>query len=123
MVVAPDHRRRGVGTAILEGVLAFLEGRGVIAPGAVCDPDGRPLYAGQGFASIGAAPRLSSRAAPCPVTATSSSGSRDSESWTSVAAFDAPRFGGDRALAAADVMLADAARAVITAVRDGSIVG
>jgi GNAT superfamily N-acetyltransferase len=122
MVVVPEHRRQGIGTAILEGILAFLEERGSSRVELSATDLGRPLYARYGFEpDLGGVSAVVSRYAL--------RGDADielrvagPEALASLAEFDAPRFGGDR-VPLLRMMVADRARAVITAVRDGSIVG
>jgi predicted N-acetyltransferase YhbS len=123
MIVAESHRRRGLASQLLGEVLDFLERRGVERVELFATAQGRPLYERFGFAALVPGtmveiPRAASRkaaphseirvAAPVDVPA--------------LAAYDAPRFGGDRrpileaAVAARD-------RPILLAERDGGIVG
>lgn len=122
MVVAPTHRRRGLGSAILEAVTAFLEERGVVRMELYATGEGRPLYARAGFrltnpSAMVRMPRVTE--APPPgfelTTARPADGAE-------LAAFDAPRFGGDRS-AVLQLMLRDTERPLLAARRDARIVG
>lgn len=124
MVVAAGHRRRGVGSRILESVLAFLEARGCVSLELYATGDGRPLYQRYGFEP--SAPTMMATL-PTPIAARLPSdgvsldrgGTRD---LPAVTHYDAPRFGADRApiLAAA---LDDPDRPVVLARRVGSLAG
>lgn len=97
MVVADGQRRRGIGSAILDTVEAFLTDAGCIRLELNATADGRPLYERHGFASIGAShvarvPRGTNLAHVPSISVSNVSGA-DVER---VAAFDLPRFGGDR---------------------------
>ncbi len=61
MITATDHRRRGIGSAILEAVTEFLEGAGCVRLELNATSDGRPLYERHGFRSVGTASRLTCR--------------------------------------------------------------
>jgi ribosomal protein S18 acetylase RimI-like enzyme len=49
VLVDVEHRRRGIGRALLMHALAYLERRGVRTIALDATPDGRPLYASLGF--------------------------------------------------------------------------
>jgi predicted N-acetyltransferase YhbS len=125
MIVAESHRRRGLASQLLGEVLHFLEGRGVERVELFATAQGRPLYEGFGFAALVPGTMVEiARAA-----ARTAAGARRSEvrvaapvDVSALAAYDAPRFGGDRRpiLAAA---VADPDRPVLLAERDGGIVG
>ena len=96
MVVVDDFRRRGVGTAILDSVVEWLERAGCTRLELNATPDGSLLYARHGFVSRGI-----SRFARVPRAAVAARHDarvrpmrRDDQA--NLAAFDAPRFGGDR---------------------------
>ena len=97
MIVAEAHRRRGVGSAILEDVTAFLEGAGCTRLELNATSDGRPLYERHGFRSRGrsATARIGRDLElghdPDVTTREASHGDLDG-----LAAHDRPRFGGDR---------------------------
>lgn len=125
MVVAPSRRREGIGSAILREVLGFLDDRGVERTELFATDAGRPLYERHGFSSI-----RPGRLAEIPAAALSRL--REDRDTTvrpalhadlaALAAYDGPRFGGDRTpiLRAA---LADPERSTILAAREGVIVG
>ncbi|MEO8246851.1 MAG: GNAT family N-acetyltransferase [Chloroflexota bacterium] len=125
MVVAPSRRREGIGSAILGEVLGFLDERGVERVELFATPAGRPLYERHGFtgqepgtlAEIPVAAGALLREEGHTVVHTS-----EPAALARLAAYDGPRFGGDRSpiLAAA---LADPARSTIVATRVGVLVG
>jgi predicted N-acetyltransferase YhbS len=53
MAVHPQAQRRGVGKALLEHALAWLDGRGVACAILDATEDGAPLYRGLGFVEVG----------------------------------------------------------------------
>ncbi|HEX7195297.1 MAG TPA: GNAT family N-acetyltransferase [Candidatus Limnocylindria bacterium] len=119
MVVDAAHRRRGIGEAILQAVISFLEERGVVRIELYATSEGRPLYERSGFTSAGPSvvarlPRRSEwPAAHGPIREAAS------EDAAKLAAYDAPRFGGDRGPLLRR-MLADPERPVLVAHgRDG----
>lgn len=122
MIVDEGHRRRGIGSAILESVIEFLTARGVGRLELNATPDGRPLYARHGFEQIG--PSTMARV-PRGI-AQVADGIELSRAGPAVladlVAYDAPRFGGDRGVVLGR-MLADPDRPLIVARRDGEIVG
>ncbi|MGH2402178.1 MAG: GNAT family N-acetyltransferase [Candidatus Limnocylindria bacterium] len=96
MVVDAEHRRQGIGAAVLQAVIGFLEGSGVVRLELYATNDGRPLYERHGFQTSGSSlfasvPRGS--LAPADRGPVSEAEPRDAPE---VAAYDAPRFGGDR---------------------------
>ena len=118
MIVGEEHRGRGVGSAVLEAVIDFLDGRGCRRLELFATPAGRPLYARHGFeltdpSAMVAVPRDAVPAAPAEVhigEATDLDALRD---------YDAPRFGGDRGSLLA-MMHADRQRPLLVArSRDG----
>ena len=125
MVVAASRRREGIGSTILRTVLVFLEERGVERVELFATADGRPLYERHGFAGV--EPGM---LAEIPVAARSLLAEDGEvevrrarpEDLAAMAAYDAPRFGGDRSplLGAA---LADLDRATLVALRGGGLVG
>jgi GNAT superfamily N-acetyltransferase len=117
MVTAPDQRRRGIGRAILDRVLEFLDERGVRQAELYATAEGKHLYAAAGFADAGT--NLSVRIPRHPARTDGVDLVRaTSVDLAELAAYDAPRFAGDRSelLAAA---IADEQRAVLVA-REGS---
>ena len=122
MVVAETYRRRGIGRAILERVLAFLtDERGCDVLELSATSMGRPLYERYGFEPAGSSAMVTiSRAAVVGRSDGVKPGGRSD--LEDLAAYDSQRFGGDRRaiLAAA---LDDDERPVIVARRDGRAVG
>jgi ribosomal protein S18 acetylase RimI-like enzyme len=123
MIVAESHRRRGVGSAILEAVTAYLEGDGCTRLELNATSEGRPLYERHGFASIG---RSSTARLPRalelsrdPAVSIRQAGHADLDQ---LAVYDLPRFGGDRRELLA-MLLGDAAARVLLAERDRELVG
>jgi GNAT superfamily N-acetyltransferase len=130
MVVAAEHRRRGLGAAILERVMDFLEDeRSCTTLELTATQAGRPLYARYGFGVVGATAR-----AEIPASAASALGKADAirgptrspveattEDLEELTAYDATRFGGDRGpnLAAA---IDDRGRAVLVQRRGGGAI-
>ena len=123
MVVAEAHRRRGVGTAILDDVAGWLESAGCTRLELNATDDGQHLYARHGFASRGwsAVTRVprSTTLSGDPTVRTRPATPDDLDA---VVAYDAPRFGGDRRPVLA-LLLADPACRAALAERDGAIVG
>lgn len=97
MVVAERHRRRGVGSAILDAVVDRLTALGCDRLELNATEEGRPLYERHGFASRGVsvAAAMSRRALRRlgPVHPVREAGPDEIER---IVAYDAPRFGGDR---------------------------
>jgi GNAT superfamily N-acetyltransferase len=123
MIVDPSHRRRGIGAAILEAVVHFLDERGCTRLELSATDEGRPLYEKHGFTL--AAPGVS---AVVPRQAREDDGGAAEltdagpTSLAELAAYDAPRFGGDRGPLIAS-MLADTARPLVVARRKGAVAG
>jgi GNAT superfamily N-acetyltransferase len=123
MVVAEAHRRRGVGTAILDDVAGWLEAAGCTRLELNATEDGQHLYARHGFASRGWS--TSSRVPrSTPLHGNSSVQTRTAtpDDLDAVVAYDAPRFGGDRRPVLA-LLLADPACRSAVAERNGTIAG
>ena len=123
MIVAASHRRRGVGAAILEAVTRFLEGAGCRRLELNATAEGRPLYERHGFRSIGRS-STTQVAAGTSLARDPSVSTRRAEpgDLDAIAAYDRPRFGGDRrALLAA--LLADDAATFLLAERNGTPAG
>jgi GNAT superfamily N-acetyltransferase len=123
MIVDPAHRRRGIGGAILDAVLEFLDARGSTRLELSATDDGRPLYARAGFTP--AEPGIS---ALLPrISAVEDGDGADlsdaaPDALGELAAYDTPRFGGDRSPLLA-TMLADLERPLVVARQAGAIVG
>jgi GNAT superfamily N-acetyltransferase len=123
MVVVAEHRRRGLGRAILEQIIEFLEGERRCTQLELTATDaGTPLYARHGFAPAGATAdaRLPVDGASAP--ATDEVRRATSDDLAEIVAYDTERFGGDRSpiLAAA---IDDKARPMLLNRREGSLVG
>lgn len=123
MVVADTHRRRGLGGAILDEVLGFLESAGCRGLELFATPAGRPLYASRGFRLEGEmASALVDGAVPLePDPQITVRGAMPGD-LDRVATWDAERFGGTRRtlLAAA---IGDPARPLLVAEREGGVRG
>lgn len=122
MVVDPAHRRRGLGAAILEAVMAFLAARGCERLELSATALGRPLYRRFGFVPARrglsvVVPRL-----PVATAAAAGLGEAGPSAAAEVRRFDTPRFGGDRGTLVAR-MLADADRPVLVARTAGRLAG
>lgn len=124
MVVAAPHRRRGIGSAILGAVLQFLEEAGCTRLELYATTDGRPLYAAHGFgpadpSAMGRIPRSVAFGADPAVRVSEAA----PDLLDALAAYDAPRFGGNRRRLLA-MMLSDADRPLLVARRrDGTVAG
>jgi GNAT superfamily N-acetyltransferase len=98
MIVAESHRRRGIGSAVLDAVVTWLVAQGCHRLELNATDEGRPLYERHGFVSRGTsfAAGVSRRAAGRlgPARPARRMLPADLER---VAAFDRTRFGGDRA--------------------------
>jgi GNAT superfamily N-acetyltransferase len=123
MVVDEGHRRRGLGSIVLEAITGFLEEAGCTRLELYATDAGRPLYARHGFEVVGPSTmaRISSDLEVAPPAGTSVEPARV-EHLELVVAYDRPRFGGDRGALVAR-MLADPERPVLVARRAGQIVG
>jgi len=122
MMVGDNDRRRGIGSAILTSVIDFLDGRGVARLELYATPEGRPLYAGHGFESIG--PSTTARVPRGLTVAADDIELADGRPAVldELVAYDAPRFGGNRR-ALLGPMLEDAERPLIMARHDRQLVG
>jgi len=123
MVVAESHRRRGLGGAILDEVLAFLETSGSRGLELFATPAGRPLYASRGFhldgemASAQLAPSVVLEADPTLAIRDAVAADLDA-----IDAWDADRFGGSRRSLLA-MAVRDPERPLLVASRDNEVRG
>ncbi len=121
MIVGEEHRRRGIGAMILETVTTFLENAGCQRLELFATDEGRPLYARHGFELTD--PSVTARV-------TRSTTLREAPGVTleedadigELAAYDAPRFGGDRRPLLA-MMLSDPDRPMLVARLGGAVAG
>lgn len=123
MVVGERHRRRGVGSAILESVTGFLERAGCTTLELNATSDGRPLYERHGFRTVGTSLAAAiPRRAPVerhPAVTVRQASAADFEL---IAAYDLPRFGGDRSRVLR-ILLNEPDSAARIAERDAAVVG
>ena len=123
MVVADAHRRRGVGTAILDDVAGWLERAGCTRFELNATDDGRHLYARHGFASRGrSAVARVPRSARLDADTSAQPRAATPDDLDAVCAYDSPRFGGDRRPILALLLADRSCRAAIADV-DGTTVG
>jgi GNAT superfamily N-acetyltransferase len=122
MIVDEARRRSGIGGAILESVLQFLEQRGAHRFELYATSDGRPLYRRYGFEPMGSSAMVSVPRLGASEAADASLSEAGPDALAELAAFDTPRFGGDRS-AVLGWMLDDAARPLIVARHEGAVVG
>ena len=122
MVVAEGHRRRGIGAAILESVIEFLEGeRGCERLELFATESGRPLYAGYGFAltdpgAVASVPRSTALGVDPSIEVEEA---RDADG---LAEYDVTRFGGDRRRLLT-MMATDPGRPLLVARHTGAVTG
>lgn len=123
MVVAATHRRRGIGSAILTAITDYLEAAGCIRLELNATSEGRPLYERHGFTSMGfsATARIPRdvRLAPNPAIVVQRASPED---LGRLAAYDCPRFGGDRTPVLA-MLLDDTDARLLLAAREAELVG
>ena len=121
MVVAESRRRQGIGRAVLDAVVDDLRARGTSRIELYATDDGRPLYAAAGFERIQPGSRVElPRSAPLVADPAVEVG--EAAAVDEIAAFDAPRFGGDRRNLL-ETMVDDPARPMLVARRDGAVTG
>ncbi len=123
MVVSAEYRRRGLGAALLGDVMAELEARGCTRLELYATPEGRSLYRRHGFESadpsaMARLPREAGWTSPIELDVAEAG----PDDLAALAAYDAPRFGGDRGALLAP-MLEDPRRPLLVARRHGAMVG
>lgn len=123
MIVAEAHRRRGIGSAILDAVSRWLEAAGCRRLELNATSEGRPLYERHRFSSTGdsATARIGREVALAPDASVVVRAAARTE-LDALAAFDRPRFGGDRRPLLAE-LLSDAGTSFLIAERGGELVG
>lgn len=109
MVVHPDHQRKGVGRALLGPALAFAREHGAATVGLDATPAGRPVYARQGFRAVAEDARWHRDPARPPAPPSAPQGPISVYPISSceimeLHAYDAARFGANRAGVLADPM-------------------
>jgi GNAT superfamily N-acetyltransferase len=121
MIVVEEHRRRGVGSAILGAVTEFLEERGSVRLELFATAAGRPLYERHGFELLapGAMVRLGRdrHGGADPGVEV-----EEAATLSDVTEYDAARFGGRRTSVLAP-MVGDSTRPFLVARRHGVVVG
>jgi GNAT superfamily N-acetyltransferase len=122
MVVAEPHRRRGIGSVILTEIVDHLRRAGCRRLELYATADGRRLYRRHGFELVGPSALAHVPRASAPVSGGVRIGSAEPADFDELAAYDAPRFGGDRRELLAR-WLSDDERPVRIARDAGAIVG
>jgi len=101
MLVHPEHRRKGIGTHLMEQMLAYLKGRGVVCIRLDATPMGFPLYKQLGFVPEWTMTRCQGYRDPrqFPVRHASSDGTRNlrDSDWAAVQEIDKTALGVSRA--------------------------
>lgn len=123
MIVAEEHRRHGIGSAVLDAVVRFLDGAGCTRLELFATEQGRPLYARHGFDHIepGSRVRLPRGLASAPPTDLVVTDAEPGALEVLIS-YDTPRFGGERR-ALLRAMLADPDRPTLVATGGDSVVG
>jgi GNAT superfamily N-acetyltransferase len=119
LIVAPDHRRRGIGTALMERGIRCLEEQGVHTIRLEADPAGVPIYRKLGFADEYGSPRFRLQNVP-GVTPGAADGGGPQE-LNEIAELDARIFGDDRLRLLREFF--GRARAVYTHANRGELTG
>ena len=97
LLVHPDHRRKGAGSALLHHCLAYLQDRGVTCTKLDATPLGRPLYEQLGFMAEFSLTRWEAQAPPAISPTFSEEIASCSEAdWQRVLALDQRAFGSPR---------------------------
>ena len=98
VLVAPDWRRKGLATTLMNGVIELLQADGIV-PGLDATPDGREVYRQIGFLDVYGLERLIAEQADIAAATPAGTELRplSEHDMNAVAAFDAPIFAGDRA--------------------------
>lgn len=121
MVVAGTHRRRGVGSVLLAEIATFLESAGCLRLELNATSEGRRLYERHGFSTIGTS-ATAAIGRDVNLAPDGDASVRDAGDLERLAAYDRPRFGGDRR-ALLERIVADAAAQLIVAEHGARLVG
>lgn len=123
VLVAPDWRRKGLATDLMNGVIEILQTDGVV-PGLDATPAGREVYRQIGFVDVYGLERLIAEHAEIAADLPESTELRNlaETDMDAVAAFDAPIFAGDRSALLDHLRYRQPARAT-GAWRNGALVG
>lgn len=124
MVVAGDHRRRGLGSRVLEAVLDFLASRGAERVELFATPTGRLLYERHGFTTMAPGGMVEIAVADLRDLAAEGTTVREASlaDLDQIAAYDLPRYGADRS-AILRSALADPDRPLLLATNAGELAG
>lgn len=122
MIVTDRYRRRGIGSWVLTEVVDHLRGAGCRRIELYATPDGRRLYRRHDFESVGTSAFAQVPSRLIATAGASTIGPASGEDLEALAAYDTPRFGGDRRELLIR-MLSDTERPVRIARRAGRIVG
>jgi GNAT superfamily N-acetyltransferase len=118
LIVHPEYRRRGIGTAILERLIEHLERQGCGTLSLIATDAGYPLYVRAGFVEQAQYVHLE-RSAPCPVDAPPADVTRASGAdWVALRALDRAVSGEDRS-----AFLHQAREKALVHKRDGVVTG
>ena len=123
VLVAPDWRRNGIATDLMNRVIAVLEARGIV-PGLDATPAGREVYRQLGFVDIYGIQRLIAEAPALEADAPKGVEIREvaEADLAALAAYDAPVFGADRSALLRHLAERQPARAAV-ALSEGRIRG
>ncbi|HET8778270.1 MAG TPA: GNAT family N-acetyltransferase [Candidatus Limnocylindria bacterium] len=123
MVVAPEVQRRGLGSAILGGVIGFLEAAGCVRLELNATSEGRPLYERHGFHSTGTSATAEiPRGLPLKPDLSLDVRVAINDDLEALRVYDRPRFGGDRRRIM-ELLLADAGATVLAAASPTGVAG
>ena len=124
MVVAEAHRRRGIGSVVLEAITSFLEAAGCGRLELNATSEGRLLYERHGFSTIGtsATATVGRNVALEPDPAIGVRRGDARPDVDAVVAYDRPRFGGDRR-PLLELLGSDPAVQFLVAGDDGQVAG
>jgi GNAT superfamily N-acetyltransferase len=123
VLVAPDWRRKGLATDLMNGVIELLQAEGIV-PGLDATPDGREVYRQIGFLDVYGLERLIAERADLSAEPPAGTDLRllSENDMDAVAAFDTPIFAGDRAALLRHLQSREPSRAT-GAWQDGKLTG